>query len=315
LVEMRRIEGKMDGKLRFDGKVAIVTGAGGGLGRAYALLLSQLGASVVVNDLGTDVHGEGCARNAADLVVEEIRLAGGEAFPSYDSVVDGELIVQSALDHFEGVDILINNAGILRDVSFHKMTDEDWDSVYRVHLLGSYKITRAAWPHMREKRYGRVVMASSISGIYGNFGQANYSSMKLAVLGLTSTLAIEGKSRGIHVNAIAPQATSRMTRSIFPEPLVEALKPEYVAPLVAYLCHQSCKETGSLFEVGAGWIAKLRWQRTQGAFLPLDEPMTVDAVAENWEKVNDWSGADTPQTTMESFGPILTNLQRHQADQ
>jgi len=298
----------MTDELRFDDKVAIVTGAGGGLGRTYALLLASRGARVVVNDLGSSLHGEGADESLADRVVVEIKAAGGAAVANYDSVEDGDKIVQTALDVYGGVDIVINNAGILRDVSFHKMTDEDWAAVYHVHLFGSYKVTRAAWPHMREKRYGRVIMTTSTSGIYGNFGQANYSSMKLGLLGLSNTLAIEGQKRNIHVNAIAPQAGSRMTETIWPDELVAAIKPEYVAPLVAYLCHENCAETGALFEVGAGWVAKLRWQRTKGAFFPISQPITVEKVADNWDKIVDWTDADTPQTVQDSFGPVLAQV-------
>jgi 3-hydroxyacyl-CoA dehydrogenase/3a,7a,12a-trihydroxy-5b-cholest-24-enoyl-CoA hydratase len=298
----------MTDELRFDDKVAVVTGAGGGLGRAHALLLASRGARVVVNDLGSSLHGKGVNQSPADRVVAEIKAADGEAVANYDSVKDGDKIVQAALDVYGGVDIVINNAGILRDVSFHKMTDEDWAAVYRVHLFGSYKVTHAAWPHMREKQYGRVIMTTSTSGIYGNFGQANYSSVKLGLLGLSNTLAIEGKKRNIHVNTIAPQAGSRMTETIWPDELVAAIKPEYVAPLVAYLCHESCAETGALFEVGAGWVARLRWQRTKGVFFPMSQPITVEKVADNWDKIMDWTDADTPQTVQDSFGPVLAQV-------
>ncbi|MCA9695495.1 MAG: SDR family oxidoreductase, partial [Myxococcales bacterium] len=226
-------------ELRFDNQVAIITGAGNGLGRAHALLLASRGAKVIVNDLGGDTSGGGKSSAAADKVVAEIKEAGGEAAASYDSVEDGDKIVQAALDHFGRVDIIVNNAGILRDVSFHKMTAQDWDLVYRVHVLGSMRVTHAAWPHMRDQEYGRVIMTSSAAGLYGNFGQANYSMAKMGLAGLGLTLAAEGRKRNIHVNVIAPVAGSRMTETIFPKELVDALKPEYVSPLVAYLCHES----------------------------------------------------------------------------
>jgi len=164
--------------LRFDGRVAIVTGAGGGLGKAYALLLASRGAKVVVNDLGSTHTGEGHSSKAADVVVDEIKKAGGEAVANYDSVEDGDKIVQTALDTWGRIDIVINNAGILRDTTFLKMTDKDWDLIYRVHLKGSYAVTKAAWPHMRDKEYGRIIMTTSAAGIYGNFGQSNYSAAK-----------------------------------------------------------------------------------------------------------------------------------------
>ena len=190
--------------LRFENRVAIVTGAGNGLGRAHALLLAAHGAKVVVNDLGGGHTGAGKSSGAADKVVEEIKAAGGEAVANYDSVEDGAKIVQTALDTFKRVDIVINNAGILRDTSFPKMTDQDWDLIYRVHVLGSFRVTQAAWPHMRDAGYGRVIMTASAAGIYGNFGQANYSMAKLGLHGFAQTLAIEGLKRGIRVNTFAP---------------------------------------------------------------------------------------------------------------
>ncbi len=298
----------MTRKMDFVGKTAIVTGAGGGLGRAYALLLASRGAQVVVNDLGSSPAGEGASTRAADQVVAEIRAAGGEAVANYDSVEDGAKIVQTALDHYGGVDIVINNAGILRDVTFHKMSDADWDLVQRVHLRGAYAVTHAAWPIMRERGYGRVIMTTSAAGLYGNFGQANYSAAKLGLLGLANTLALEGQKRNIYVNTIAPIAGSRLTETILPPDLVEALRPEYVAPLVAYLCHASCTANGELFEVGAGWVARVRWQRTQGAFFKLSQPLEIEHIAARWETINDWREATNPTTAQDSFTPIMNNL-------
>src|SRR6187401_119325 len=178
----------MSRDLRFDGRVALVTGAGNGLGRSHALLLAARGAKVVVNDLGGGIHGEGKSQSAADTVVEEIKAAGGQAAANYDSVEDGAKIVQTAIDAFGKIDIVINNAGILRDVSFQKMTQTDWDLVYKVHVLGAFRVTHAAWPYMRDAGYGRIIMTTSASGIYGNFGQANYSMAKLGLHGFTQTL-------------------------------------------------------------------------------------------------------------------------------
>jgi 3-hydroxyacyl-CoA dehydrogenase/3a,7a,12a-trihydroxy-5b-cholest-24-enoyl-CoA hydratase len=294
----------MSDELRFDDRVAIITGAGGGLGRSYALLLAGRGAKIIVNDLGGSPHGEGANAGPAD----SIREAGGTAIANYDSVEDGDSIVQTALDEFGRIDILINNAGILRDVSFHKMQETDWDLIYRVHLYGSFKVTHAAWPHFREQQYGRVIMTASAAGIYGNFGQANYGTAKLGLLGLANTLAIEGKKRNIHVNTIAPIAGSRLTETVLPAELVAALKPDYVTPLVAYLCHERCDVTGSLFELGAGWISRLRWQRTQGAKFPLSQPMTPEGIAREWDKISDFNEATTPTTVQDAFGPIVANL-------
>src|SRR6185503_1409105 len=196
----------MSDQLRYDGKVVIITGAGNGLGRSHALLFGSRGAKVVVNDLGGGHTGEGKSSAAADKVVEEIKALGGEAVANYDSVENGDKIVKTAVDAFGTVDIVINNAGILRDVSFAKMTKEDWDIIQRVHLNGSFSVSYAAWPILREKGYGRIIMTTSAAGIYGNFGQANYSAAKLGILGLGQTLALEGRSKNIHVNTIVPIA-------------------------------------------------------------------------------------------------------------
>ena len=298
----------MTDQLRFDDRVAIVTGAGGGLGRAHALLLASRGAAVVVNDLGGSHTGEGASNTPAQKVVDEIKAAGGEAVANFDSVEDGDKIVQTALDTYKRVDIIINNAGILRDVSFHKMTDQDWDLIYRVHVLGSYKVTHAAWPHMREQQFGRVIMTASAAGIYGNFGQANYSMAKLGLYGFANTLAREGQSKNIHVNTIAPVAGSRMTETVLPKDMVDALKPEYVSPLVAYLCHEDCPENGGLFEVGAGWIGKLRWERTKGVSLPLNREITPEAIHQKWDQISDYTDADHPADVQSSMGPAIQNL-------
>ncbi len=298
----------MSNDLRFDGRVAIVTGAGNGLGRSHALLLASRGAKVVVNDLGGSFKGEGKSSAAADAVVEEIKKAGGEAVANYDSVEDGGKIVQSALDHFKRVDIVVNNAGILRDVSFHKMSEDDWNLIYKVHVLGAFRVTQAAWPHMRDAKYGRVIMTSSAAGIYGNFGQANYAMAKLGLVGFAQTLAIEGKKNNVHVNAIAPIAGSRMTETVLPPDLLESLKPEFVSPLVAYFAHESCEENGSLFEVGGGFIGKLRWERAEGALFKLNKPLTPEAVHTKWSDITGFEKSTHPSDVTQSMSPILSNL-------
>lgn len=295
-------------QLRYDGRVAIITGAGNGLGRSYALLLGARGARVLVNDLGGDIRGDGKSSAAADRVVEEIRALGGEAVANYDSVADGARIVEHALEAFGTVDIVINNAGILRDVSFHKMSVEDWDLILKVHLYGSFAVTRAAWPILRDKGYGRLVMTTSAAGIYGNFGQANYSAAKLALVGLANTLTQEGRSKGIHVNTIAPIAGSRLTETVLPPELISSLKPEYVAPLIGWLCHEDCKETGGLFEVGAGYVAKLRWERTRGHSFKLGRPLAPEDVAARWERIGDFKDAEHPGSVHESMARLLDNL-------
>jgi len=281
-------------ELRFDGRVAVVTGAGAGIGREHALLLARSGARIVINDLGGDTHGGGKSNRAADLVVEEIKSSGGDAVANYDSVEHGERIIETALDHFGRVDIVINNAGILRDRSFQNMTDEEWDAIYNVHVRGAYKVTRAAWNPMREQDYGRIIMTASAAGIYGNFGQTNYSMAKLGLVGFCKSLAIEGRKRNIHTNTVAPIADSRLAAGIFPEAILNAIKPEYISPFVAYLCHESCEESGSLFEVGAGWIGKLRWERSLGHGFPLGESFTPADVGEQWDKLTNFEGASHP---------------------
>ncbi|KAF1414105.1 Peroxisomal multifunctional enzyme type 2, partial [Spheniscus magellanicus] len=258
-----------------------------------------------VNDLGGDTKGYGKSSSAADKVVNEIRAKGGKAVPNYDSVEDGEKLVKTALEAFGRIDIVINNAGILRDRSFVRISDNDWDIIHRIHLRGSFVVTRAAWNHMKNQKFGRIIMTSSAAGIYGNFGQANYSAAKLGLLGLSNTIAIEGRKYNIHCNTIAPTAGSRLTQTVMPQDLVDAFKPEYVAPLVVWLCHESCAENGSLFEVGAGWIGKLRWERSLGAIVRgKNQPMTPEAVRDKWEKVCDFDNASKPRSIQESISVL-----------
>ncbi|XP_037115642.1 peroxisomal multifunctional enzyme type 2 [Syngnathus acus] len=297
--------------LSFEGRVVLVTGAGGGLGKEYALAFAERGASVVVNDLGADTKGGGKSSAAADKVVDEIKAKGGKAVANYDSVEDGEKLVQAALDAFGRIDIVVNNAGILRDRSFVRTSDLDWDLIHRVHLRGSFLVTRAAWNHMKEQKFGRIIMTASAAGIYGNFGQANYSAAKLGLLGLSNTLAIEGRKYNIHCNTIAPVAGSRLTETVMPPDLVAALKPEYVAPMVLWLCHEQCQENGGLFEVGAGWIGKLRWERTQGCITrQSNQPMTPEAVRDQWDKVCDFTDATKPTSVQESLQSIVNVLSK-----
>ncbi|XP_031425960.1 peroxisomal multifunctional enzyme type 2 [Clupea harengus] len=301
--------------LSFDGKVVIVTGAGGGLGREYALAFAERGASVVVNDLGGDIKGGGKSSAAADKVVEEIKAKGGKAVANYESVEDGEKLIQTALDAFGRIDVVINNAGILRDRSFGRTSDLDWDLIHKVHLRGSFQVTRAAWDHMKKQKFGRIIMTSSAAGIYGNFGQANYSAAKLGMLGLSNTLAIEGQKYNIHCNTIAPTAGSRLTETVMPPDLLESLKAEYVAPLVLWLCHPDCQENGGLFEVGAGWIGKLRWERTAGVILRRkDQPINPEAVRDKWEQICDFTDATKPANIQESLQTLVEVLSMVQAE-
>ncbi len=298
----------MAASLRYDNRVAIVTGAGGGLGRMHALTLAKAGAKVVINDLGSSQDGAGKSSNAADTVVAEIIAQGGEAVANYDSVEYGALIVKTAIDTWGRVDIVVNNAGILRDAAFHKMSQHDWDLVNLVHLKGAHSVTHAAWPFMREQGYGRIIMTTSAAGIYGNFGQANYSAAKLGMVGLANSLAEEGRTKNIRVNTIAPVAASRMTENILPPHLLAELKPEYISPLVAWLCHEDCEESKGLFEVGAGYMAKLRWQRTLGHAFKLGQPISIEEVANKFDKISDFSKSEHPHDVNTAIAAMLSNI-------
>ena len=297
----------MTRKINYENKVIIVTGAGSGLGCSHALEFARRGARVVVNDLGGDLHGDGSSSAGADKVAAEIESRGGSAVANYDSVENGEAIVRTALDHFGRVDVVVNNAGILRDRSFAKMIDDDWDLVYRVHLLGAYKVAHAAWPHMKAQGYGRIVNTASASGIYGNFGQANYSACKLGLVGLTKTLAIEGANYNIKANAIAPLAASRMFETVFSEEQLSALKPSLVTPLVVRLCAETSDETGSLFEVGGGWISKLRWEQSQGLKFNPSESLSAEQIDAQWDQLCDFTDATHPSSGEASIQQAFGN--------
>jgi len=279
-------------QLRFDGRVAVVTGAGGGLGKAYALLLASRGAKVVVNDLGGARDGVGKS-NFADAVVKEIKDKGGIAVADYNNVVEGEKIIQTAIDNFGRIDILINNAGILRDKSFTKMSDQDWDLIHLVHLKGAFKTTHAAWEHFRKQKYGRVIMTSSNAGIFGNFGQANYSAAKMGLVGLTNTLAIEGAKYNIKVNTLVPTAASRLTEDILPPEMFEAMKPDLIAPVVAYMSHESFPDTGAVIDSTLGFATKMHYVRGPGVVLKKkpSDPVTIESVKEFWPQAMDMKNA------------------------
>jgi NAD(P)-dependent dehydrogenase (short-subunit alcohol dehydrogenase family) len=273
-------------------RVIVVTGAGGGLGREYALTLAKEGASVIVNDLGGARDGTGAGHNMADEVVKEIKDAGGRAAASYDSVAESEgaeNIIKTALDEFGAIHGVVSNAGILRDGTFHKMTFENWDSVLKVHLYGGYNVIRAAWPHFREQSYGRVVVATSTSGLFGNFGQTNYGAAKLGLVGLINSLALEGAKYNIHANAVAPIAATRMTEDILPKEVLEKLTPEYVAPVVAYLSTEENPNNASVFVVGGGKVQRVALFQNDG--ITFDKPPTVDDVAGHWDEITDLSAA------------------------
>jgi len=272
-------------ELRFDGRVAIITGAGGGLGRSHALLLASRGAHVLVNDLGGALDGSGASTSAAQRVVDEIVALGGSAVANSDSVATaegGEAIVQSAVDAFGRVDILINNAGILRDKAFHKMDAAIIDTVLDVHLKGAFFVSRPAFALMRAQSYGRIVNTTSASGLFGNFGQANYGAAKAGLAGLTRVLAIEGAEHGIKVNAIAPIALTRMTEGILGE-LASKVAPETVSPIVAYLSNEECVVNGNIYSVAGGRIARIFVSETNGVVLKDNTP---EGIAAEWDEIN-----------------------------
>lgn len=271
------------------------------LGRAYCLLFAKHGASVVVNDLMNP-----------DDVVQEIRKAGGKAVPNKASAEDGDVVVKAAIDAYGRVDIIVNNAGILRDKAFINMDDKSWDQVMSVHLRGTYKVTKAAWPYFLKQKYGRIVNTTSTSGIYGNFGQSNYAAAKLGILGFSRALAREGVKYNIYVNTIAPNAGTNMTRTIMPEEMVQAFKPEQVAPLVVALCSDKVPKppTGNLYEVGSGWHARTRWQRSGGHGFPVDVRLTPEAILNQWEKIIDFDDgrADHPEDGQDGLKGIMRNM-------
>jgi NAD(P)-dependent dehydrogenase (short-subunit alcohol dehydrogenase family) len=293
--------------LGFDGKVAIITGAGGGLGREHALMMASRGALVVVNDLGGSIDGSGSDKGAAERVVDEIKAAGGDAVADANSVATAEggaAIVQSAIDAFGRVDIVVNNAGILRDKSFHNMTPDLWGPVIDVHLNGAYHVTSAAWPHMREQAYGRVVSTASGAGIFGNFGQANYGAAKMALVGFTRVLAVEGAAKNIKANVIAPVAKTRMTEDLL-GPLGDKVAPEYVSPIVTYLAHETCEPTGRVFSVAGGRVAEIFIAEGAGY---TDAELTPESIAANWDQVTNQDDYAVPTQMGDEIGLYLKHL-------
>ncbi|WP_312162391.1 SDR family NAD(P)-dependent oxidoreductase [Phenylobacterium sp.] len=296
--------------IRFDGKVAIVTGAGGGLGRQHALELARRGAKVVVNDLGGSVDGSGGSSAAADAVVAEIKAFGGEAISNGSSVTDDAgvaLMVKQAMDTWGRIDILIANAGILRDKSFSKMELSDFELVVNVHLMGTVKPVKAVWEIMREQNYGRIVVTTSSSGMYGNFGQSNYGAAKLGIIGFMNTIKLEGQKNNIHINAISPVAATRMTENLMPAEVLERLKPEYVTPGVVYLASEEAP-TGAILTAGAGAFALSRIYETEGVYLG-EGGLSVEEVRDNWAKIADPAGQQAYVTGGEQSGKFFRKLQ------
>ena len=278
--------------IRFDDKVAIVTGAGGGIGKEHALELARRGAKVVVNDLGGSVDGSG-ASDAANEVVDIIKSEGGEAISNGASVTDLQAVkamVNQTMDEWGRIDILVNNAGILRDKSFHKVTLDDFDLVMDVHFQGSLNCTHTIYPIMREQEYGRIIFTSSASGVFGNFGQTNYGSAKMAMIGLMNTLKIEGQNKNVFTNSITPVAYTRMTESLIPEDFGKNLQSEYITPAVIYLAGEDAPN-GIIMAAGAGVFSRIFIHETMGVSLGMGEDMTPENIQANWDKISDMTDA------------------------
>ena len=283
--------------IRFDGRVAVVTGAGGGLGRQHALALAARGAKVVVNDLGGTLDGKGGTPKAAQAVVDEIRAAGGQAIASGASVTDAaavQAMIDETIRTWGRVDILVNNAGILRDKSFAKMTLDDFRLVVEVHLMGAVNCTKAVWDAMRSQNYGRIVMTTSSSGLYGNFGQSNYGAAKMALVGLMQTLSIEGAKNDIRVNCLAPTAATRMTENLMPEAVLELLRPDAVTPGLLALVAEDAP-TRAILCAGAGAFESAHITLTQGIFVGLPDD-AAEQVALNFAALSDRAGETVPMS-------------------
>ena len=297
-------------EISFEGRVAVITGAGGGLGKTYALQMASRGASVVINDLGGAADGTGGGQNMADQTVEEISAAGGKAVANYDSVATpegGKAIVQTALDNFGKVDILVNNAGILRDKSFLKLEPANLEAVLDVHLSGAFFVTQPAFASMKENSYGRIVMASSGAGIFGNFGQANYGAAKMGLVGLMNVLAVEGAKYDIKVNTIAPIAKTRLTEALLGG-LADALDPNFVTPLVSYLCSEKCELTHEIFDVGGGRYARVFLGMCGGWTAPKGSVPSPDDIFDNIDRIRDQADYTVPTSIADETKAVAEAL-------
>ncbi|WVQ69702.1 uncharacterized protein L199_007922 [Kwoniella botswanensis] len=286
--------------ITFKDKTVIITGAGAGLGRDYALMFGKLGANVVINDVSKD---------GAEKVVEEVKALGGKAVTAVCSAEDGDAIVKAAVDAFGTVHVLIANAGILRDKAFVNMDEKMWDQVIQVHLRGTFKCAKAVWPIFQKQKYGRIITTASPNGIYGTVGQANYSTAKAALIGLARSLAIEGSRSNILVNCIAPRAGTAMTATVWPKEFMEAMKAEYVAPVVGYLCSEACEDTGTFYEVFGGYAAQMRWQRTYGVSFPNDRELKPESIVAKWKEITTFDDrATNPSSGPEALQQIMANF-------
>ena len=296
--------------ISFKDKVAIVTGAGGGLGRCHALQFAERGAKVIVNDLGGSVDGSGGSSEAADKVVEEIKAMGGDAISNGSSVTDKagvKKLVDDAMAAYGRIDILVNNAGVLRDKSFAKVTLDDFEFVVDVHMMGSVYCTKAVWPIMVEQKYGRIVMTSSSSGIFGNFGQSNYGSAKMGVVGLMNTLRIEGQKNNIKVNSLVPVAATRMTENLgMPDAVFDSLKPESVSPAVIFMSSEDAPD-GVMISAGAGVFAMAEIVHSEGIALKGDD-LNADMLAEKWSKASDMTNSKALRSGAEHTAHIFKKL-------
>jgi NAD(P)-dependent dehydrogenase (short-subunit alcohol dehydrogenase family) len=314
-------------QVRFDGRVAIVTGAGGGLGRAYALELAQRGAAVVVNDLGGTFDGRGSSHSMADKVVDEIRQAGGKAAASYDSVstpAGGEAIVAKAVDVFGGVDVLVNNAGTLRNAAFHELPDATIDAMLDVHLKGAFYVTRPAYRIMKQRKYGRILFASSAAGMLGNDEQAAYGAAKAGLVGLMNVLSQEGRAHNVFCNALMPTAASRMGEGMaqwqmeqigalyqgVADKLGNSMTPDFVMPLVVYLVSEACKSTHAIYSATMGRYARVFIGMSDGWMGPRDAPVTVDDVAAHFDQISRTDRFFVPESLTDEFVKLIDRMKR-----
>jgi len=293
-------------KINFNERVAVITGAGAGLGRSYALELASRGAKVVVNDIGSVDD----SLSRAQRVVDEIRSAGGEALPNCDDISErsgASRIVDETMDSFGRLDILINNAGTLRDRSFMKMTLDDFEEIIRIHLLGSVAVTKRAFPIMRDQGYGRIILTTSAAGLYGNFGQTNYAAAKLGLVGFMNALKLEGSKYNINVNTVAPIAATGLSKGIFPETVTEKITPEFVAAMVVYLASDACTATGQILSAGGGYYAAV--QIVEGAGIRFEHvPVTAEMIAQQFENITSMEHSRHYENASENVIALLQPL-------
>jgi NAD(P)-dependent dehydrogenase (short-subunit alcohol dehydrogenase family) len=298
-------------EIRFDGKVAVITGAGGGLGKAYALLLASRGAKVVVNDLGGTFDGSGSDTTPAQMVVDDIKSAGGEAVANYDSVAEWESaqnIIETAIEKYGRLDILINNAGILRDKSLLKMELEDYRKIMSVHLDGTFYCTKAAFAGMKDQTYGRIVSTASAAGLYGNFGQVNYGAAKMGIAGMMNCVAQEGARYNIKANTIVPTAGTRLTFTVMPEEVIGKVKPDYVAPIVAWLCSEKCEESGKMFSAGGGYFSRAAIVEGPGVVFNPEKAITIEMIVDKFDEIKNLEGGSEFASAMEQAGTVLSKM-------